>query len=58
MKGVIYVQDSSNTKISGDNKVDATYASIKATCPDTCSLKDEGCYAQTSFVGMVNARMK
>lgn len=41
----------------GSEKVDATYASIKATCPNTCSLKNEGCYAQTSFVGMINKRM-
>jgi hypothetical protein len=57
VKGSIYVEGSSNTKIAGSKKVDATYASIKATCPDTCSLKNEGCYAQTSFVGMVNHRM-
>ena len=57
MRGAIYVSDSSNTKISGDSKVDATYTSIKATCPDTCSLKNEGCYAQTSFVGMIVNRM-
>jgi hypothetical protein len=57
MRGAIYVSDSGNTKIMGSKKVDATYASIKATCPDTCQLKDEGCYAQTSYVGMVNARL-
>ena len=57
MRGAIYVEKSDNRKISGDDKVDATYASIKNTCPDTCSLKNEGCYAQSSFVGMVNHRM-
>jgi hypothetical protein len=57
VKGAIYVADSGNTKIMGSKKVDATYASIKATCPSTCPLKDEGCYAQTSYVGMVNQRM-
>lgn len=57
MKGAIYVSDSGNTKIMGSKKVDATYASIKATCPDSCELKDAGCYAQTSFVGMINQRM-
>lgn len=57
MKGAIYVSDSGNTKIMGSKKVDATYASIKATCPDSCELKDKGCYAQTSFVGMINVRM-
>lgn len=58
MKGAIYVSDSGNTKIMGSQKVDATYAAIKQTCPDTCSLKNEGCYAQTSFVGMINTRME
>jgi len=57
MKGAIYVSDSGNTKIMGSEKVDATYASINKTCPSSCSLKSEGCYAQTSFVGMINARM-
>lgn len=56
MKGAIYVVDSGNTKIMGSKKVDATYASIKHTCPSTCPLKDEGCYAQNSFVGMINHR--
>lgn len=58
MKGAIYVSDSTNTKLMGSQKVDSTYASIKHTCPDTCSLKDKGCYAQTSFVGMTNFRMQ
>lgn len=55
--GAIYVSDSGNTKIMGSKKVDATYAAIKYTCPDSCELKDKGCYAQTSFVGMINQRM-
>jgi len=58
MKGSIYVSDSGNTKIMGSKKVDATYAAIKYTCPDVCPLKGEGCYAQTSFVGMINNRME
>lgn len=54
MRGVIYKSDSKNGKISGDNKVDCTYASIKATCSDTCPLKKEkSCYAMNSFVGMI-----
>jgi hypothetical protein len=56
MKGAIYVEDSKNTKLLGSKKVDSTYTAIKQSCPDTCALKDEGCYAQTSFVGMVNYR--
>ena len=56
-KGAIYVSESGNTKIMGSKKVDATYASIKSTCSDSCGLKGRGCYAQTSFVGMINNRM-
>src|ERR1700722_14782201 len=64
MKGAIYVEDSKNTKLLGSKntkllgskKVDSTYTAIKQSCPNTCALKDEGCYAQTSFVGMVNYR--
>lgn len=29
--------------------VSATFASIAATCPDSCPLKGGGCYAQTGF---------
>lgn len=56
MKGAIYVSDSGNTKIMGSRKVDATYTSILHSCPDTCDLKDKGCYAKLSYVGMVNYR--
>jgi hypothetical protein len=56
-KGAIYVSESGNTKLMGSKKVDATYASIKATCPSSCPLRDEGCYAQTSYVGMINWRL-
>ena len=57
MKGALYVENSKNSKISGDSRVDATYASIKRTCPDTCGLKDAGCYAKTSYTGIVVSRM-
>lgn len=58
MKGVIYVQDSGNTKLKGSKKIDGTYASIKSTCSTTCPLNQNStCYAKNSFVGMVNARM-
>lgn len=57
MNGAIYVSDSLNTKISGKNKVDATYVSIEASCPKDCPLMDEGCYAQNSFVGIVSKRL-
>ena len=56
-RGAIYVSESGNTKLMGSKKVDATYVSIKATCPSSCPLRDEGCYAQTSYVGMINWRL-
>ena len=57
MSGAIYVQNSQNKKLAGSERVDTTYAAIKATCPNTCSLKNEGCYAQLSFVGITNSRL-
>jgi hypothetical protein len=58
MNGVTYVVDSGNTKIMGSKKVDATYASIKQSCPSSCSLKDgNGCYAEASFVGIQVRRL-
>lgn len=57
MYGAIYVSDSGNTKMQGSEKIDATYASINKTCPDSCSLKDKGCYAQMSFTGIVVRRL-
>lgn len=54
-----YVTKSSNTKISsGVVQVDATYQPIKQTCPDSCELKGEGCYASQSFVGMINSKLE
>lgn len=57
MNGVIYVEGSKNTKIAGDGKVDATYCSIEKTCSNTCPLKNGGCYAKTSYVGMLTSRL-
>jgi hypothetical protein len=57
MNGVTYVVDSGNVKIAGSNKVDATYVSIKASCPSSCNLKDQGCYAQLGNVGIHIHRM-
>lgn len=50
-----YVHDSKNSKIG---RVSATYAPIKQTCPDTCELKGHGCYAELSFVGMINRKLE
>ena len=57
MNGALYVSDSGNTKLMGSKKVDATYVSIKASCPKTCPLMGEGCYAQLSYVGMTSHRL-
>lgn len=57
MNGAIYVSDSGNTKLMGTKKVDATYVSIKASCPKSCPLMGEGCYAQLSYVGMTSHRL-
>jgi hypothetical protein len=57
MNGAIYVSDSGNTKIMGSKKVDATYVSIKVSCPKSCPLMGEGCYAQLSFVGITTHRL-
>ena len=57
MNGAIYVSDSKNSKISGSKKIDATYCSIDATCPSDCSLKNNGCYALNSFVGIQVVRL-
>lgn len=52
---VTFVKHTDNRKL-GD-KVAATYSSIEGTCPSTCKLKDETCYAQVSFVGIHTARL-
>jgi hypothetical protein len=51
---VSFVENSKNVKIGN---IAATYAPIEQTCPDSCKLKDSVCYAQTSFVGIHNARL-
>jgi hypothetical protein len=56
-KGAIYVEGSSNRKILGSKKVDATYASIQTSCPKDCPLKGEGCYAELGYVGITSHRL-
>lgn len=53
-----FVGDSQNVKIAGKYKVAATYAPIKQSCPPTCELRNEGCYAQLSYVGMLNKKQE
>jgi len=57
MNGVTYVVDSGNSKIIGSKKADATYVSIKASCPNSCALKESGCYAQLGNTGMQVKRL-
>lgn len=55
MNSVIYVSNSKNRKL-GKN-VDCTYAPIEESCPKSCSLKNNGCYALYGYVGMVVNRL-
>lgn len=52
-----FVESSKNVKISGGFEIAASYASIEKSCPDSCKLKNAGCYAQTSYVGMINQKL-
>ena len=56
-RGALYVEDSGNTKIIGSLKADATYASIQGSCPNSCALKEHGCYAQDGWTAMTVRRL-
>ncbi len=49
------VMHSKNAKV-GD--VAATYAPIAQTCPTSCKLRDNGCYAQSGNVGFTVRRLE
>ena len=54
------VLDSGNGKIADrkrGQRVAATYASIRSTCPTSCPLRGEGCYAQMGHVAITVARL-
>lgn len=57
MNGAIYVSESGNSKINGSKKVDATYTSIQTSCPKSCPLMGEGCYAELGYVGITSHRL-
>lgn len=57
MNSVIYVSNSRNSKIAGKSQVDTTYASIKGSCPNSCPIKNNGCYAQLGPTGIHVARI-
>jgi len=48
----IFATKSSNTKISGESAVSATYAATSVSCPSTCNLRGSGCYAESGRVGV------
>lgn len=54
----IYIEGSKNSKINGSKKVDSTYLPISNSCPSTCSLKSQGCYAMLGYVGMTVSRLE
>jgi hypothetical protein len=55
----IFVETTKNSKIVGTKgNVCATYTSIKHTCPVTCKLKGEGCYAQLGNTGLHSKRFE
>jgi hypothetical protein len=57
MNGVIYVKNSKNSKLFSSNvRVDSTYLSTKS-CPRSCLLKQNGCYAENSYLGIINKRL-
>lgn len=49
------ITDTNNRKI-GD--IACTYLPIKQTCPESCALKDNGCYAQVGYVGFHMRRLE
>jgi len=58
MNGVIYVQNSKNSKLlSSNSRIDCTYASINNSCSKTCPLKNKGCYGQLAYTGIINVRL-
>jgi hypothetical protein len=60
-KAAIIAVKSGNSKIKsarGKGEVATTYASIKASCPESCELRTSGtCYAQNGMVGFTVRRL-
>jgi hypothetical protein len=53
----IFAENSGNSKIAGSGKVSATYVSTKGSCPSSCNLRGNGCYAENGRTGMINFRL-
>lgn len=54
MTNAMLVLKTNNSKLGG---VAATYSSIDSSCPTSCALKDNGCYAQLGFVGIHTSKL-
>lgn len=52
----IYVTNSSNSKISSNKDVDATYVTL-CSCSNKCPLKNKGCYAQNSYINFIVTKL-
>lgn len=48
------VMNSKNAKVGN---IAATYLPVNQTCPESCALKNNGCYAQDGNVGIHNNRL-
>jgi len=61
MKHAIFVEKTNNKKLSSYKdtiRVCTTYASIEATCPLDCELREtQECYGMHGHVGMINRRL-
>lgn len=60
--GALYVDTTGNEKVVGEKDdrkgiADVTYASISRSCPSSCTLRDNGCYAQFGKVAMTVTRL-
>lgn len=48
----IFAEKSENVKISGKGRVSATYLSTSVSCPTSCVLRSDGCYAEMGNTGI------
>jgi hypothetical protein len=48
---VIFAESSENKKIAGSGQVAATYVATNVSCPTSCALRNDGCYAEIGNVG-------
>lgn len=55
-QSVIFTEKSANVKLG--KSVAATYAPVSGTCPTSCPLMGNGCYAQLGFVGIQNYNLE